>query len=372
MTRRTFLEAAGLLSAGAATCLCAQQQRNIKRKTEHIILFTSDGVRWQDLFTGIDPTLMNQKRAGMDDAAPLEKQLWRTTPDERREALMPFFWRTLAPRGVVLGNLAKGSSMQVSNQYRVSYPAYSEILTGRTQDSVIRGNDPIQNPDPSFLQFLKNRRHLQPEQLAVFASWDNFHFSATSQPGDIIINAGYEPLRQVEDIEVRQANRLQSEARFVSDSARHDAFTFNFAMKYLNKMQPEHLFISFDETDDWAHWRRYDRVLESLQYFDQALNELWTYLQSSPKYSGKTTLVITTDHGRGATLEDFSDHGSKVAGCEQIWAAFVGPDTPHQGEAINAPGCLQRDIAPTILELLGIDYRDYAGVAGKPIRMALI
>ncbi len=36
-----------------------------------------------------------------------------------------------------------------------------------------------------------------------------------------------------------------------------------------------------------------------------------------------------------------------------------------------APEVFQRDIAPTILDLLGIDYREYAGVQGKPIGLAV-
>jgi hypothetical protein len=40
---------------------------------------------------------------------------------------MPFFWKTLAPMGVVLGNKAKGSSVTVRNQHWFSYPGYSEI-----------------------------------------------------------------------------------------------------------------------------------------------------------------------------------------------------------------------------------------------------
>jgi bisphosphoglycerate-independent phosphoglycerate mutase (AlkP superfamily) len=131
------------------------------------------------------------------------------------------------------------------------------------------------------------------------------------------------------------------------------------------------MYISFDETDDWAHDRRYDRVLESLQFVDRSLGKLWSYLQGSSKYRGTTTLVITTDHGRGSTLQDFSDHGPKVPGDEQIWAAFIGPDTPMTGEATNAPVCYQRDIAPTILNLLGFDYREYIGVEGKPINGAI-
>ena len=166
MTRRRFLAtcgaAAALASAGAAQ----------QRKTKNLILVTADGLRWQDLFTGIDPLLMNQKDAGMTEtgAPELRDLLWKPDPGERRLALLPYFWGTLAPSGVVLGNVTKGSSVQVTNRYRVSYPGYSEILTGRVQDDAIRGKDPIQNPTPSFLQLVKDGWNLRREKVAVFGS----------------------------------------------------------------------------------------------------------------------------------------------------------------------------------------------------------
>jgi hypothetical protein len=371
MNRRTFFQIAAAMADAARQELVGHPVVN-RRITKHIVLFTSDGVRWQDLFTGIDPKLMEAKAAGMADVGDLRKQLWRPTPQERREALMPFFWKTLVPQGVLFGNVIKGSSMQVTNRYRVSYPGYSEILTGRAQDDAIRGNDNIQNPTPSFLQYLRQKQHLRPEQVAVFASWENFKYSAQSTPGALFVNAGYERSDVPENsARVKELNQMQFDARFVDDSSRHDAFTFGLAMEYLDKVKPEHLYISFDETDDWAHEHRYDRVLESLQLVDRSLHALWTYLQGSPKYRGTTTLVTTTDHGRGSTLQDFSDHGPKVPGDEQIWAAFIGPDTQHTGEAANVPTCYQRDIAPTILDLLGFDYREYNGVQGKPISGAI-
>jgi hypothetical protein len=372
VNRRSFVSTASAIALASLSDLHRRSLAASSRTTKHIVLVTSDGVRWQDLFTGIDPTLMNEKSAGMGEAAGLRENLWRPAPEQRRKLLMPFFWNTLVPQGVLLGNMSKGSSVQVSNRYRVSYPGYSEILTGRTQDEQIKGNDPIQNPTPSFLQFLKQRSQLRPEQVAVFASWEMFHFIAENKRGDLFINAGYEMSPLLKDsAKTQEFNQLQFQARFVEDNARHDAFTFGLAMDYLEKIQPEHLYISFDETDDWAHSRRYDRVLESLQFFDQALQQLWSYIQRSPKYKDTTTLVITTDHGRGSTLEDFSSHGPKVPGDEQIWAAFIGPDTPSSGELANTAPCEQRDIAPTIVELLGIGYQQYEGVAGKPIAAAL-
>ncbi|MCU1273220.1 MAG: hypothetical protein JWO48_651 [Bryobacterales bacterium] len=40
-------------------------------KTRNIILVTADGLRWQDLFGGLDPLLKDEKSAGMDKAAEL-------------------------------------------------------------------------------------------------------------------------------------------------------------------------------------------------------------------------------------------------------------------------------------------------------------
>ncbi|HTT65198.1 MAG TPA: twin-arginine translocation signal domain-containing protein [Bryobacteraceae bacterium] len=368
MTRRRFLRACGAAAALASTS-AAQQ-----RKTKNLILVTSDGLRWQDLFNGIDPLLMNQKDAGMTEpgAPELRDRLWKPQAEDRRMALMPYFWGTLAPSGIVLGNVNKGSSVQVTNRYRVSYPGYSEILTGRAQDDVIRGNDPVQNPTPSFLQFVKDQWKLPREKVAVFASWDMFHYIAENHRGEIFINAGYEASTlPADDPLVAELNQLQMQARYLDDSARHDAFTFGLAMEYLKSVQPRVIFISFDETDDWAHDRRYDRVLTSIQFVDGALRELWTWLQASASYRDATTLIVTCDHGRGSTLDDWHSHGEDVKGAEQIWIAAIGPDTPHRGEAANINTYYQRDIAPTALELLGLGAAGYPGMLGKPIDAVL-
>ena len=92
------------------------------RRTRNVILVTADGLRWQDFFGGMDPMLKDEKSAGMDQAKELKAKLWRPEPDERRRALMPFFWTSLAAQGVVLGNVQKGSSVRVTNAFRVRIP----------------------------------------------------------------------------------------------------------------------------------------------------------------------------------------------------------------------------------------------------------
>lgn len=370
MTRRDLISSAFGLTAFALQ----PHMPESRRKTKFLVLVTADGLRWQEIFSGIDPRLMNDKDAGManENAAALRGQLWKASPAERRRALLPFFWQHLAPQGIVLGNVEKGSSVQVTNRYRSSSPGYSELLTGRAQDDVIRNNGPVQNPVPSFFQFLKNRWRLPPEQAAIFASWNMLSYVGETRRGEIFINAGYEDSTLPQTARVAQLNRLQHQALYIEDSARHDVFTFELGMQYLKAIQPRLFYLSFDETDDWAHDKRYNRVLESIQFFDAAIAELWTWLQGSPRYRDATTLILTCDHGRGNTPGDWDSHGPDVSGAEQIWVAFIGPDTPARGEIANAPAYFQRDIAPTALELLSVEYGEFTGVQGKPIREAFL
>jgi len=87
-------------------------------------------------------------------------------------------------------------------------------------------------------------------------------------------------------------------------------------------------------------------------------------------YRDSTTLIVTCDHGRGGTLDDWHGHGEDVKGADKILIAVVGPDTPHRGEAVNTDSYYQREIAPTALELLGVGAGSYPGVLGKPIGRA--
>ncbi len=343
------------------------------RASKAVFLVTVDGVRWQEVFNGIDPLLMKEKSAGMGEqgAGALRDRLYKDTPEERRLALMPFFWTELAAHGVVIGNLGKASSMRVTNAFRVSYPGYSEILTGRSQDDKIKGNDPIQNPTTTILEFLRTRLSLARSQVALFASWDAFHAIGEHTPGSITINAGYEDAGDDASQRTRELAAMQFDARTPWDEARHDYVTFELALDYVKRAHPRVMHIAFDETDDWAHMRRYDRVLESIQFVDRSLRTLWTTLQAMPEYRDQTTLVVTCDHGRGSTLEDFSGHGAKVRGAEQIWALIAGPDTPAKGEMPQTEDYYQRDLAPTILEIMGVPPASYEGALGRIIDVAV-
>jgi len=167
----------------------------------------------------------------------------------------------------VLGNVNKHSSARVTNAYRVSYPGYAEILTGRAQDDAIRGNDGVRNPATTVLEFLRRKLGLPSSQVALFGSWEMFELIGEHQPGSIFINAGYRELELPAATEpLRRLSALQFDILTPWTEERHDYITFEMALEYLKVAKPRVLHIAFNETDDWAHEKRNNRVLDAIGF----------------------------------------------------------------------------------------------------------
>ena len=77
-----------LLFVFASLSLFAQAQSTAK--VENFILITLDGMRWQEVFGGVDTALVNDKRFNQNDSAGIMTKYWAATPMERRKKLMPF------------------------------------------------------------------------------------------------------------------------------------------------------------------------------------------------------------------------------------------------------------------------------------------
>ena len=143
-------------------------------------------------------------------------------------------------------------------------------------------------------------------------------------------------------------------------TTRPDALTFYYGMEYIKKFKPRVVFFSFDETDHFAHGGEYGAYLNSAHATDAMLNELWNYLQSDTQYKGKTTLLITVDHGRGTDAEGWKHHGIKVPEADQIWLAAIGAGVEPMGEMKNSDPAFQKQVAGTIADLLGVKFGDGA------------
>jgi hypothetical protein len=269
--------------------------------------------------------------------------------------------------GSIAGNTTLNSSATLTNTHRFSYPGYSEILTGEAHDDVIKSNDRVQNPYRTVLEELNARLGLPPGAVAAFGSWSAFNEIVEHTPGTVMVNAGYAPFATSDKTGV-ELSRLQFETPTPWNSVRHDAYTFGLAMAYFRTQRPRVMYLALGETDDWAHDRRYDRVLETLARTDDYLRQLWSWLDSQPAYRGRTHILITTDHGRGRTPADWNSHGAKVEGAQDVWMAFVSPAFTQRGEWRDHPQIHTNQAAATMARWLGVDWTEGRPGVGRPIR----
>lgn len=335
---------------------------------EQVVLVTLDGARWQEVFGGLDPDVLRSVSGKTPiEQTPAYKRFWADSAHGRREKLMPFLWTTLARQhGFLAGNRTIGSQVDVTNRHRFSYPGYNELLTGAPHNDVVTSNDNRRYDFLTVLEWLRPALGVSREQVAAFASWETFNYIAERKEGTIAINAGFESYDHDEP-RVRQLSALQFDTPTPWSGARHDVYTYRFAMAHLASYRPRVLYLAFDETDDWAHDKRYDLTLEALHRTDARLGELWAVLQADPLYRDRTTLIVTVDHGRGRTPADWTSHGADIAGAEEIWLGCFGGAVRARGELRDHPVLQQRQVAATVAAAVGKDFRTAVPEAASPI-----
>ncbi len=319
---------------------------------ENVILITLDGLRWEELFQGADRSLIDDA-AFTEDAARVEQAYWRDSPEQRRQALMPFFWTTISKQGLLLGNRNLGSTVTVRNREWFSYPGYNELLSGAADPS-ITSNDKVANQNTTVLEWVNQQPGFM-GRVAAFASWDVFPYIINEARSGVPVNAGFRVADDPKTLREAWLNELQTQTPSPWTSVRLDVFTHHFAMEHLRHSGPRLIYIGYGETDDFAHDGEYHHYLDAAHRADGFIRDLWQFVQTDPRYRGKTTLVITTDHGRGSGPR-WTDHASDVVGAEAIWVALLGDGVPALGEATNMTPAHQDQVAATVAALLGLDF----------------
>src|SRR3954452_5578393 len=87
-----------------------------QRKTENLVIVTLDGMRWQEVFGGVDSAIIVNK-SFTKDSEQIVKNFWSDDPPERRKKLFPFFWNTIASHGQLYGNRNAGCEVNNENPY---------------------------------------------------------------------------------------------------------------------------------------------------------------------------------------------------------------------------------------------------------------
>jgi len=290
---RSVLFAMAALAAMVSPALAQEAPKNV-------VLVTIDGLRWEDLFRGADPSLVRdaEYRARYVDV-----------PD-RAQALAPFLL-SFAQDGALIGNRDAGSCARVSNDFWFSYPGYAEMLAGRPNPRV-RSNQAIPNEDITVLERLAQRPEFA-GQVRVFAEWNAVPAIVNAERSGI-------PVSLPPDYE-----------------APHDAQVMTAVRSVLPEL-PRVTWINLGDTDTNAHAGHYNAYLDAANTADAFVRELWAAIEANPRTAGRTTLIVTVDHGRGASAGNrWRGHGSGR------WRGIVVPGLRHGGSdavfmAVRGPG----------------------------------
>lgn len=324
--------------------------------SQNVVVVTMDGMRWQEIFGGAD-SLLSHDTAATYSTRYVQRTFWANSPKERREKLMPFLWSVIAEKGVILGNRDLGSFVNNANPYWFSYPGYNEIFTGYP-DTSVNSNDKIPNKNENVFEFMHKQQGFK-NKVASFGSWNVFASIFNEQRSGFLVNDGFRDVPGKLNERQKYLNALQHQMPdLFHGGERLDVATFNIGFEYMKASKPRLIHFGLGDTDEFAHAGLYDYYLDAAQKSDAWIKQLWEYIQSDPQYANKTTLILTTDHGRGsAEGGNWKHHGAKIEGASEMWIAAIGPSIKATGESTKKEQLYQGQVAATIAQVLGATFK---------------
>jgi hypothetical protein len=324
---------------------------------ENIIIITTDGLRWQEVFGGMDSAIANNKKFNQDDSAAIFKKYWTADALERRKKLMPFLWNIINQKGQIYGNRNYENKVDNANPYWFSYPGYNEIFTGYP-DTLINSNSYPPNPNTNLLEYLHEIPKYQ-HKIAAFGAWNAFDRILNEERAKFPVYSAFDKIGGANPtVAEKTINALAKDSyKPFGEEEVLDVFTHYGAMNYLQTKKPKVLYISYGETDEWAHHGFYRDYLNAANQVDKWIQDIWNYVQSDPFYKNKTAIFITVDHGRGdAKKEEWTSHNNSIKDSYQIWMAAMGPGIISKGEVKTTQQLYQKQFAQTMAAILGLTF----------------
>ena len=205
-------------------------------------------------------------------------------------------------------------------------------------------------------------------RVAAFGSWDVLPSILNVERSRIPVGSGFSPVPNPKSDRDREINQLATDLPRYFDYGPFDAPVVYAALECLRRDRPRVLYLMLGEGDEWAHEGKYGLYLDATLRADQFIKRVWETLQSLTEYANNTALVLTTDHGRGATTTDWSDHGRKVPAAESTWIALLGPGVAPLGLR-DGVTVTTAQLAATIAALVGEDYRAAVPAAAPPLEL---
>lgn len=245
-----------------------------------------------------------------------------------------------------------------------SYPGYNELLSG-VADPRIDSNGKIPNPNVTVLEWLNGRPGFA-GRVFGFGSWDVLPSILNSARSGVPTGSGFAPALDASTPRGREINLLARDLPPYWNYGTFDAPIVYAALDAIATKRPRVVYIMLGEGDEWANEGNCGPYLDAATRADRFVERIWTTMQALPEYRGKTTLIATTDHGRGATLKDWTNHGRDVPAAERTWIAVLGPEVAAQGVRADVT-VTGSQVGATIASVVGEDFAAASPEAAPPL-----
>ena len=322
--------------AFASTGVVEDATRSPLTSDGRVILVTLDGVRAEDVFDGADPSLRRNV-----NVAHLT----------RPEAVMPRTHKLVATRGVALGADRPGcGTVRTASGANVSLPGYLEIFTGRK--TLCRDNGCAQTERATVLDEAADAGLT----VASIGSWNVLDHAVSRGNAGVFVQTGthrWPGARPLADTRLEQL-ALAGERMDPFPGVgwyRPDLYTTAIALHYLKEAPPAVFHVGLGDSDEWGHRDDYGAYLGAIGKADAFIGHLADALDAMGEVGARTTVIVTTDHGRNS---DFRHHGAWSASSARTFVLAFGARVPVQGVACPSRDVTLADIAPTIRALVGL------------------
>lgn len=327
------------------SCFDQSGLRNLPRMGGHrahpkrmTVVVAIDGVRWQEVFQGVDRARARRLGLAATEGA----------------ALMPHLHELIDQSGCAVGAPGSQHTISASGPNFVSLPGYTEIFTGAAPTEC-HDND---------CQRVRRRTvadvaaDLDPHlgHVAVITSWPKLELAASTAPGRIVVSAGRTHGtnhrvfgRHESTHSAYERGRRASPAPGWGDF-RPDRYTAELALSYLTDDQPSFLFVGLGETDEYAHQNDYRNYLAALRNADETIAAVYDILRQAEGEGISTLLLVTSDHGRAR----FVHHGAEYPESARTWLVAAGSSVTARGEVSSPAPRKLADLAPTIRWFWGL------------------
>lgn len=275
-------------------------------KTQNVIFINTDGLRYED---GFGKNAQN----------------------------MPHVWNDLRPNGAICTNIWNNGTTYTA-------PGHATCITGSWQYEPNNGR--IRPSSPTIFEYYRKQFNAKPEDALILPGKGNcWHLNYSLFPG---FGRPYEaPLYAL---------------------GANDDDIVKVLKERMSTQKPRLVYAILPHIDSSGHVDEYSKYEETIKHADSLIWDIWNSIQADPFYKDKTTMVVTTDHGRHSTgvKDGYKSHGDACEGCRKIYALMIGPDVKKGFEFKTES--YQVDLAPTIGQLMGFAT---PAADGKPLMSLL-